>query len=428
MTDVVQADLQGNILCGYGRKYPHGLFLFLRVEDGGQARRWLTEHLAEITTALPWSEPPPHTLNVAFSFAGLRQLGVPDGILDAFPEDYRQGMAERWERLGDTGPSHPDSWMPELRGVGLLVTLNARERSARDAMRERLEAQTPQAGLAVANALETDVAGEEREPFGFRDGLSQPAIRDPRAGPWRRTTLDPPVAPGEFVLGYEDEGGNVPTPPPELGFNGSFLVVRKLAQDVTGFREFIAEEAGPDTERREWLAAKILGRWRDGTPLTLSPDAPRPDCADDLGWLNDFSYAHDPDGIACPIGAHIRRTNPRDSLDRDWRFSNRHRIIRRGMPYASDGGGGERGLVFACYQASIERQFEFVQSQWCGDGNALGLGADPDFIAGGLEGKMTIQGRPPVFVPMRQFVTTRGGDYFFAPGLGGLRYIAQARR
>jgi Dyp-type peroxidase family len=421
MTDVAQKDLQGNILCGYGRQYRHGLFLFLRVDDPLQARGWLEDRLPEVTTALPWNEAPSHTLNVAFSFAGLRALGVPGRVLEAFPEEFRQGMAERWLLLGDTGPSHPYCWMPALRGLHVLVTVTAREGSVRDTRRERLEAEAWDAGFAVASVLETDVPPDESEPFGFRDGISQPAIRDPRAGPWRRTDSDPPIAPGEFVLGYEDEGGTVPAAPPELGFNGSYMVVRKLEQDVDGFWDFIAAEAGPDPERREWLAAKILGRWRDGTPLVLSPDAPRPERSGDLAWLNEFTYAYDFDGFACPIGAHIRRTNPRDSMDREWRFSNRHRIIRRGMPYATN---GERGLLFACYQASIERQFEFVQSQWCANGNAFGLGSDPDFIAGGPSGKMTIQGRPPTLVPMRRFVTTRGGDYFFAPGIGGLRYLA----
>ena len=422
MTAVAQEDLQGNILCGYGRQYRHGLFLFLRVADPQRARRWLEQTLSEVTTALPWSEPPACTLNVAFSFAGLRALGVPGRVLEALPEEFRQGMAERWLPLGDTGPSHPYCWMPALRGLHLLVTVTAREASVRDARHERLEAEATDAGLVVASALQTDVPPDESEHFGFRDGISQPSIRDPKAGPWRRTESDPPIAPGEFVLGYEDEGGSVPAAPPELGFNGSYMVVRKLEQDVDGFWEFIAAEAGPDPERREWLAAKILGRWLDGTPLVLSPDAPRPERSQDLGWLNEFTYAHDFDGLACPIGAHIRRTNPRDSMDREWRFSNRHRIIRRGMPYAAD---GERGLLFACYQASIERQFEFVQSQWCGNGNAFGLGSDPDFIVGGPNGKMTIQGRPPTLVPMRRFVTTRGGDYFFAPGIDALRYIAR---
>jgi Dyp-type peroxidase family len=421
MTDVAQADLQGNILCGYGRRYRHGLFLFLRVDDPQGARRWLEDRLSEVNTALPWNEAPSHTLNIAFSFAGLRALGVPERVLEGFPEEFRQGMAERWLRLGDTGLSHPYCWMPALRGLHVLVTVTAREGSVRDKRRERLEADAVDAGLVVASALQTDVPSDESEHFGFRDGISQPSIRDPRAGPWRRTESDPPIAPGEFVLGYPDEGGTLPAAPPELGFNGSYMVVRKLEQDVEGFWKFIAAEAGPDPARREWLAAKMLGRWRDGTPLVLSPDAPRPERSEDLGWLNEFTYAHDFDGFACPIGAHIRRTNPRDSMDREWRFSNRHRIIRRGMPYASD---RERGLVFACYQASIERQFEFVQWQWCGNGNAFGLGSDPDFIVGGPDGKMTIQGRPPTLVPMRRFVTTRGGDYFFAPGIGALRYIA----
>jgi Dyp-type peroxidase family len=228
------------------------------------------------------------------------------------------------------------------------------------------------------------------------------------------------------VLGYEDEGGTIPAFPPRLGFNGSYMVVLKLEQDVQGFRDFLAEEAGADDRDQAKLAAKILGRWPDGTPLVLSPDAPDRERAQDLGWLNDFSYAFDPEGLSCPIGAHIRRTNPRDSLDRDWRFAMRHRIIRRGMPYGPDGDGGPRGLMFVCYQASLERQFEFVQAQWCNDGNAFGLGSDPDFIVGPDAGKMTIQGNPPRFVPMRRYVTTRGGGYFFAPGLAGLRYIAQA--
>jgi Dyp-type peroxidase family len=421
MSDVVQSDLQGNILCGYGRNYRHGLFLFLRIEDAGRVRKWLADRLSEVTTALPWREPPSQTLNMAFSFAGLRALGVPEHVLDRFPEAFQQGMAERWVRLGDSGPSHPYCWMPALRNLHLLVTVSALGCSARDRRSEQLEAEARDAGLAVASAQKTDVPDDQSEPFGFRDGLSQPSIRDPKAGPWRRTQSDPPLAPGEFVLGYEDEGGTVPPAPPELGPSGSYMVVRKLEQDVDGFWESIAAEAGPDPENRQRLAAKILGRWPDGTPLVLSPDAPKPERSEDLGWLNEFTYAYDSDGFACPIGAHIRRTNPRDSMDRDWRFSNRHRIIRRGMPYASN---GERGLMFACYQASIERQFEFVQSEWCGQGNALGLGSDPDFIVGGPKGKMTIQGRPPKFVPMRRFVTTRGGDYFFAPGIAGLGYIA----
>jgi Dyp-type peroxidase family len=425
MSPVAQHDLQGNILCGYGRLYRHGLFLFMRVEDPEAARGWLRERLAEITTALPWVEPPPATLNVAFTCKGLGKLGVPESVLKRFPDDFRAGMRERAEALGDTGPSHPDDWESGLREMHVLVTVNTVEKEIRNEREGELTTEALDRGFSLKLAQRACMLEDDKEHFGFRDGISQPSIRDPKAGPWRRTKTDVEVEPGEFVLGYQDEGGTLPPAPPTIGTNGSYLVVRKLEQDVDGFWDFIEEQAAGNPDRREWLAAKILGRWRDGSPLVLSPHAPVPERADDLAWLDDFTYAYDPQGFDCPFGAHIRRANPRDSIDRDWRFTNRHRIIRRGMPYSPDEGEKGRGLMFACYQASIERQFEFVQSQWCVDGNAFGLGSDPDFIVGPEVGKMTIQGRPPTFVPMRRFVTTRGGDYFFAPGIAALRYIAE---
>jgi Dyp-type peroxidase family len=425
MSPVAQHDLQGNILCGYGRVYRHGLFLFMRVEDPQAARGWLRDRLAEVTTALPWVEAPPATLNVAFTFAGLAELGVPRAVLGRFPDDFCEGMTERAAVLGDTGPSHPDTWERELREIHVLVTVNAIEEEIRNEREDELTADALNRGFSLGRAQRTAMRDEDKEHFGFRDGISQPSIRDPNAGPWRRTKSDVEVEPGEFVLGYQDEGGTLAPAPPNLGANGSYLVVRKLEQDVDGFWDFIEQQAGGDPHRSEWLAAKILGRWRDGTPLAVSPHAPVPERAEDLAWLDDFTYAYDPQGFDCPFGAHIRRANPRDSIDRDWRFTNRHRIIRRGMPYSPDKGEKGRGLMFACYQASIERQFEFVQSQWCVDGNAFGLGSDPDFIVGPEAGKMTIQGRPPTFVPMRRFVTTRGGDYFFAPGIAALRYVAE---
>jgi Dyp-type peroxidase family len=420
---VMQADVQGNILCGYGRKYAHGLFLFFRIEDPRAFGQWLDAHAESITTALPWKREPRSTLNVALTFDGLSAMGLPARVLEAFPEDFRQGMEARAGRIGDTGESDPARWEERLKGLHGVVTSVALERSVRDRRRQELEAEAQGAGLAIACAQETDVREDEREPFGFVDGISQPAIRDPAAGPWPRAG-DVPVAPGEFVLGYEDEGGVIARAPDQVGFSGSYMVVRKLEQDVDGFWDFMRSEADADAASMEWLAAKIVGRWRDGTPLVRSPQGPDGHGAA-RDALNDFTFGGDPEGFRCPIGAHIRRTNPRDSLDPEWRFTNRHRIIRRGMPYAANGGSGKPGLVFVCYQASIERQFEFVQAQWMGDGNAFGLGSDPDFIAGPAAGKMTIQGTPPRFVPMRSFVTTRGGDYFFVPGIAALRHIAR---
>jgi Dyp-type peroxidase family len=423
---VDQADLQGNILCGYGRRYTHGLYLFFRVENAGAARRWLGDAVPHIATAVPWgADGPRHTLNVAFTFAGLRKLGVDDAVLRKFPEDFRQGMEARAHLLGDTGPSDPEGWEPRLRQAHGVITVMALDGGTRDERRRELEAQAADAGLAV-RAQDTALAGE-REPFGFRDGISQPAIKDPKAGPYRHTDTNPEIAPGEFVLGYRDEGGSTPEPPPRVGASGSYMVVRKLEQKVDGFWAYIREEAGPDEARQQWLAARLVGRWPDGTPLIRSPQVSSDGQARTVGWLNDFTYAADPDGFRCPIGAHIRRANPRDALDPEWRFANRHRIIRRGMAYPPEGDPERPGLMFVCFQASIERQFEFVQSQWCNDGNVFGLGSDPDFIVGPEEGKMTVQGDPPRFLPMRRFVTTRGGDYFFAPGLAALRHIAGQR-
>lgn len=422
MTNVVQADVQGNVLCGYGRKYGHGLFVFFRIEKPRAFQQWLAAQVGSITTALPWEREPPSTLNLALSFQGLKKMGLPGQVLDSFPTAFCEGMEERADLLRDTGESEPARWDEHLRGLHGVVTSQARERAVRDERRRELEADASGAGLKVTWTQETDVPEDEREPFGFADGLSQPQIRDPAAGPWPRPG-DVPVAPGEFVLGYEDEGGVVPAVPELVGVNGSYMVVRKLEQDVDGFWDFIRAEAGADEASAEWLAAKIVGRWRDGTPLVRSPLGPEGDGAT-RDALNDFTYGGDPDGFRCPIGAHIRRTNPRDSLDSEWRFTNRHRIIRRGMPYAANGRAEKPGLMFVCFQACIERQFEFVQSQWMGDGNFFGLGSDPDFIAGPEEGKMTIQGRPPRFVPMRRFVTTRGGEYFFVPGIAALRHLA----
>jgi Dyp-type peroxidase family len=238
------------------------------------------------------------------------------------------------------------------------------------------------------------------------------------------------VSPGEFVLGYPDEDGLVADAPAEpLRTGGTFMVLRKLYQDVGAFRSYLREAAATNGMSEELLAAKLVGRWRSGAPLALAPDRDDPRFAMKKR-LNDFRYSTDPDGMRCPLGAHIRRANPRDALG--WRgvLTKRHRIIRRGMPYGprfEDRPEADRGLMFVCYQASIARQFEFVQSLWLGDGDPFGLGSERDPLLGGdgTGGKVTIQGEPPTFLAsLPSFVTTRGGDYFFAPGIRALHALA----
>jgi Dyp-type peroxidase family len=217
------------------------------------------------------------------------------------------------------------------------------------------------------------------------------------------------------------------------------VVYRKLRQDVAGFRRLLRQAASRFPGSEELLAARIVGRWRDGTPMALSPDRPAPDMAADPERNTAFSYADDPDGMRCPIGSHIRRVNPRESLPFHGKLVNRHRMIRRGIPYGPplppdvDEDGADRGVIFMSLQSSISRQFEFVQAQWLGDGNAFRLGDDQDVIVGPQDHehtrKMTIPGDPPYFLgPLERLVSTRGGEYFFCPGINGLRYLAALER
>jgi Dyp-type peroxidase family len=314
----------------------------------------------------------------------------------------------------------------------------------------------------VVAALDTTDIGDV-EPFGFRDGISQP-VAD---GLGREGRPEDTVKPGEFVLGYTNEYGLLTDRPlvaagsdpsnllprdsggssaKDLGRNGSYLVVRQLEQDVPRFWQFLDEaarrngEARP--EERTKLAAKMVGRWPGGAPLALSPD--RDDEA--RAKENDFGYHHtDADGLRCPIGAHVRRTNPRDSLDPDpgseesIKLNRRHRILRRGRAYgprmtveealeAGSGDGVERGLHFACLAGNIARQFEFIQHTWANNPKFGQLYDEVDPISGprGRAGATFSMPANPVrtrITGIPAFVTVRGGGYFFLPGIRALRYL-----
>jgi Dyp-type peroxidase family len=280
-----------------------------------------------------------------------------------------------------------------------------------------------------------------REHFGYVDGLSQPWIEGdhtparPGQGVPDRSSGWRALRAGEFILGHHDETGLAPTAPqpPALARNGSYLVYRKLQQDVALFRQFLVERSRAFPGGEEKFAAALMGRWRDGTPIERSPDTWDSSLGADPHRNNDFVYGDDLEGFRCPVGAHIRRANPRDAIGFKHKMVHRHRLIRRGVPYGqplasgSDDDGAERGLNFVCMGASIVRQFEFVQTQWINDGNIFVLGADKDVFAGDNDGtgKMIIQGRPPWFAgAVPRFVTTKGGDYFFLPGITALHYLS----
>jgi Dyp-type peroxidase family len=300
--------------------------------------------------------------------------------------------------------------------------------------------------MAVVHHQCADLLKSGREHFGYRDGFSQPAlpgvsdgrrsrrgegVQQPRlrlAGEaWRDLKL------GEFVLGHEDEDGVVPGKDEPLLLNGTFMVWRKLRQDVDAFTRWIEAEAGDNKDAQNVLRAKILGRWPNGDSLVRHPAGVAYHGGargHDLN-INDFTYAADADGVRCPLGAHVRRSNPRDALGFRTERTRRNRIIRRGLPYVDR--DETRGLIFVCFNASIARQFEQIQGNWLMDGDSFGLGAERDFLTAGLDPgqpsvRMTIhgdRGRPPSFVTRtEQFVTVRGGHYLFVPGLAALRMIA----
>ena len=401
--------------------------------------------LPHVMTAETWSERPGSAMNVAFTYAGLERLGLPEVVLDSFPPAFREGMAARAEHLGDRGPSAPSQWEAGL-GTGeahVLVTVYAAdEEQLRAAVADVIEEDSEQQAVSLVHLQRAEALPGGRDHFGFFDGIAQPAVegagvsarpgdgQPDGAGGWRE------VATGEVVLGYVDEDGTLPAAPlSPFDRNGTFVVYRKLHMDPAAFRRAVDDAGYPGGPAE--LAAKIVGRWPDGTPLAVSPERPDARISGNPLRINDFGYADDPHGLRCPHGAHVRRTNPRDSIGFfDGRLSNRHRIVRRGRAYgpvlapgATTDDGIDRGLIFVCFQADIWRQFETIQALWIDDGDPFGLGADKDFLVGephGTAGKMTIPGRPPFFLkPQPRFVTLRGGEYLFQPSMTALRRLAE---
>ena len=434
MTDLDLDDLQGNVVRGYNLTCARYLF-FRFTSPGAPARRWLGQLLPKVTRGTTGLVPQVAT-NVAFTHSGLEHLGLDEDSLSSFPDAFRDGMRARAERLlGDRGPSAPCNWEegPGRLDVDVLVVLqspDARdlERPAQDlCAADGLVLVKDEPAATLENRKEKRITSTEH--FGFADGISQPSV----LGAPPETAEG--VAAGEFLLGHPDEADDVADAPrpPALARNASYLVYRKLAQDVAAFRRFL-RSAAPDAPGQELLAAKLVGRWRSGAPLALHPEV-------DPGWrgltqgaahLNTFDYATDPNGERCPLGSHIRRANPREEAGDAGARSVRHALLRRGMPYGPrlpddiEDDGQERGLLFVAYCADIQRQFEFVQSQWLNDGNAFGLGHSADPIAGTHEGtRFVTQGDPPGFHCLAPFVRTRGGAYLFQPGFAALSLLAQ---
>lgn len=429
--------------------------------------------------------------NLALTAGGLALIEAPG--LENFPGEFSEGMAARAGAIGDNDDSAPGSWLPPFNQPGsvhamVILAADDPDRDGRNLERayQRLRQLADANGVVELGSQDGAVRPDQargREHFGFKDGISQPAI----AGLTRPTKHgSPPIAAGEFIVGYPDESGQIsgqpaPQPPPDNpGYNpqapppppapmpdwakdGSFVVYRRLRQNVQAFNDFVGGQAGAVGLDPDQLGAKLMGRWKSGAPLELAggeaPPAETPGVdpgADgtspllDNPKINDFNYDADPDGLAVPRAAHIRKTNPRGSQPGGIEETNRHRILRRGIPYGPEFAAGEepypgagappdtqdRGLLFLCYQASIERGFEFIQSRWAnrndfpqtGDGRdpiiSQDVGANADDPQSGRQFTLPRSGADAVHLAVDRWVITTGGDYFFSPSLAAIDELA----
>ena len=415
-----------------------GRYEFLTFDTQAGGRAWLSELLDLVQSATNATETMDESrrwITLAFTWTGLRALGVPEESLASFPDEFREGMAPRADILGDTGPNHPDNWVGGLAGddVHAIAILFARDdEQSRISIdnHDKLLARTDGVrSLSFLDLNATPPFNYAHDHFGFRDRLSQPVMEGSGEEPTPGSGA--PLKPGEFILGYPDEDGPVANlPQPEvLSRNGSFMAYRRLQEHVTQFRDYLRENSEtPDDE--ELLAAKFMGRWRSGAPLVLAPDKDDPKLGADPKRNNDFNYKEmDPFGYACPLGSHARRLNPRDTAHN----MNRRRMIRRGATYGPalpDGApddGVDRGIAAFIICADLVRQFEFAQNVWINDKAFHELGSEHDPIVGTQDGTLdfTVPKRPirKVHKGIPAFTTLTGGAYFFLPGINALRYL-----
>ncbi len=448
-------DVQGNILQGYRARQAR--YMFFTITDPVKARAWLAKGLVEpgtpwlgVASAQPWpgGNAPSVLTQVAFTHDGMQTLLAPSrqSELEWFPIAFKQGAAQRAEANFDKGSSAPGNWLfgqPAEQREHVVLFLYTKETENLDAYEGAVRALQGGAaeGLEHLRTLIGDWRGGT-EPFGFVDGVSEPRISGlcPSAEP----AFQPASSPGEFLLHADYAsmygGSSLGRMPQHLAGNGTFGVLRLMEQDVAGFEDITQTEAKRLGVTADVLRAKLVGRWSDGTPLALDPRQPNSDVA-----RNAFDYApswefpqqeNDHEGLRCPVGAHIRRANPRSA--RVAGQPHARRLLRRGMASSwkdKDTGVVKVGLMGLFLGANIEQQFEFIQREWLqGDLAASGIRGTVDPIAAirstdtefhFLEPDLVCPNSSPrrLVAKIPPLVKTRGCLYLFFPGIRALKEL-----
>jgi deferrochelatase/peroxidase EfeB len=477
------------------------MLLMLR-DDPAKAQQWLAELLPYVAFGDGRRLRRDAVITAALGPGALTKLRLSEECVKGFPAAYLDEMASpaRARILGDVGDNSSDRWLWGKSCPDVALLVYGRSAAAVTELETQIKLLATLHGQDFLHQIDLkEIVRDKSEPFGFVDGISQPTIRGTYKG-LRQSDPIHLVEPGEFVLGYPDNRGNTPPGPVlsplldphnrlpvaaassdfaintvcesrDIGRNASFLVIRQLEQDVAAFDRYCADEAKRLKERvgpphrvdANFVAAKLIGRWKDGSSLVRHPYMPlseeidirtqsnvmsRPKSGPDdktpveppakpsFRQDNDFLFGEeDPEALRCPFGAHIRRANPRDSFDPgsadQIAISNRHRLLRVGRFYQPDEGKNP-GLLFMCLNADLERQFEFIQQTWLASPSFHGLVGEQDPVIGNAQSYATgfmipTRDGPVRLKPLPRFVTMRGGGYFFLPGKRLLSFLAGDR-